>query len=304
MRCGIIIISWNVGDLLERCLHSVFEHCKQVDYKIIVVDNNSSDNSVEVAKRLQRALPKGRLSIIANAENIGFASGVMRGFLRLVKDGRGNDPVLLLNPDVELHADVLADLLKQFHANPKIGVIGPTLFDDQGIIQRSVMRLPGIFSTALLCLKLHHILPWLPAIRRYFAMDHDYTTSSRVEQVQGAFFLVRSECWRQLDGLDPHYFIWYEEVDFCKRARDAGWDIVYQPTVGIVHHGGRSFAKEDRSRKHSYFYQSALYYMAKHKGFWGWFILWILKPLSFVINVGARFYRPSRRLWVVDSSVC
>ncbi|MBI5135438.1 glycosyltransferase family 2 protein [Candidatus Uhrbacteria bacterium] len=302
-RCGIIIVSWNVAQLLERCLNSVFEHCRDVDFKIVVVDNCSSDQSVASAKRIQRANPKGRLSIIANASNRGFASAVMTGYERLVKDRRGSDPVLLLNPDVELHADVLPSLLGRFHQSDRVAIIGPTLFDEQGMIQRSVMRLPTVTSTILLALKLHHVFPWLPAVRRYFAMDHDYTQPSLVEQVQGAFFLVRPECWRELEGLDPHYFIWYEEVDFCKRALDAGWEVLYQPTAGIVHHGGKSFEQAARSDKQAYFYQSAMYYIAKHKGFLGWFLLWCMKPLSSAINLFARFFRSPRKLWVISSSL-
>lgn len=271
------------------------------NFVVIVVDNASNDNTIEIVKRLQRSVLKGRLRLIANSDNVGFATAVNQGVDRLKRLGWSDAPILLLNPDVELHANVLPRLLKEFDDFKSVGVIGPTLFDEDGVIQRSVMRLPGVWSSLVTLLKLHHVLYGLPFLRRYFAFDMDYTVAQEVEQVQGAFFLIRRECWDALGGLDPNFFIWYEEVDFCARALKGDWHIRYVPTAGVIHHGGRSFSQEKRLLKQRYYQQSLLWYMAKHKGFLAWFVFWLLQPIGLLLSALTSNFTPPRRVWIVPN---
>lgn len=299
-RCAIVIVSWNVASYLERCLLSIARHCQQTEYVIIVVDNASTDSTAEVVRRLQRTTLKGRLRLIANSHNHGFATAVNQGVQRLERLGWSDAPILLLNPDVEIHSNIFSPLLKEFDAHDEVGVIGPTLFDEDGIIQRSVMRLPGVWSSLLTLLKLHHVLYFLPVLRRYFAMDMDYTVAQSVEQVQGAFFLIRRECWDALNGMDSHYFIWFEEVDFCARALTNGWSVRYVPSAGIIHHGGKSFIQEKRLLKQQYYQRSLCWYMAKHKGFWSWLLFWLLQPVGLMLSAITSIFPPARRIWVVN----
>ncbi len=300
-RCAIIIVSWNVASYLERCLLSIVRHCQHTDYVVIVVDNASNDNTIEIVKRLQRSVLKGKLRIVANAQNLGFATAVNQGVDRLKRIGWSDAAILLLNPDVEFHASVLPRLLEEFKTDDSVGVVGPTLFDEEGLIQRSVMRLPGVWSSLVALLKLHHVLYFMPFLRRYFAFDMDYTVAQDVEQVQGAFFLIRRECWDALGGFDPNFFIWYEEVDFCARALEGGWHVRYVPAAGIIHYGGRSFSQEKRLLKQRYFQQSLLWYMAKHKGFLAWFVFWLLQPIGLFLSLITSNFAPARRIWIVKN---
>jgi len=299
MTLSVIIVSWNVRPLLERCLLSIATHLTGVDYRVVVVDNASGDGTVTLLKTLQRKQLRGRLTIIGNTHNVGFASACNQGVAtidRLRKNKAPLDPehdyVLLLNPDTELHGSAIQTLLRFMEKNDRVGVAGPTLFTEQGGIQRSIRRFPGVCSQAIVMLKLQHLLPRISLYQNYIAADLDYKKEQMVEQIQGACFLVRRACWNALEGLDEHFFLWFEEVDFCKRAWAEGWEVYYVPTTGVVHHGGESFSQVWTLSKQRYYHDSILWYVAKHKGFLGWFVLWLLQPIGIMLAVVASFIKP------------
>lgn len=286
----IIIVSWNVERLLEQCLKSLPEACAGLDWEAVVVDNASNDGSVAIAENCCQAL-HGQLRIIANEDNRGFAKACNQGIA-----GFDVRYVLLLNPDTECPAESLLNLIKQADKNPKAGIFGPQLIYPDGKHQPSVRRFPTVWNQIGILLKLHHLLPWL--FRNYFYPLADGQDKRAVDQVMGACFLIRRELIEDVGGLDEQYFIWFEEVDYCRMAKKAGWDVAYVSPVQIIHHGGESFAQVLSTRKQRMFNDSLKKYFAKWHPGWRARLIFLVCPVAILeARIIERFFgnkRPSR----------
>ncbi len=272
----IVIVSWNVEDLLEKCLLSLREACRGLDWDCVVVDNNSADDSVAVVKQMMAE--DERIDLLTNKENLGFAQAC--------NQGAGNHHasyILLLNPDTECPPDSISALVRTAESKPLAGVLGPKIIYPDGRYQESVRRFPTLNDQALILLKLHNFLPNLKPLATYFFHDLVKDKAQAVDQVMGACFLVRGECWDQLKGLDQRYFIWYEEVDFCKQAVSNGWTVWYEPAVSVVHYGGQSFDKAFTLHKQRYLNHSLRQYMLKWHGKWAWLLVTLLHPISLLL---------------------
>lgn len=249
---SIIIVSWNVKDLLRKCLHSIEAFAN--DAEVIVVDNASNDGSVEM---IQKEFPNVKL--VANTHNVGFAKANNQG----VEIATG-EYVLFLNPDTELHPESLSKSLEAIKNNPKIGILGCQLHNPDGTIQPSVRRFPTVETILALALKLGKVFPDLQVLKKYLAADFDYSKSQVVDQVMGAFMLLRPNVIAK-PIFDERYFIWFEEVDLCRRVKAAGYDVYYFADAAITHHGGQSFAQQPVVAKQWLFFKSAAQYLWKWK---------------------------------------
>lgn len=254
----IVTVSWNVSKLLERCLASLPAACRGLDWEVVVVDNASKDDSVAVAHNAGaiNALP---LRVIANPDNRGFSKACNQG-------AQGNDAryILLLNPDTECPPGSLAALVQIADKNPQAAVIGPALQYPDGQPQPSVRRFPLLFDQVLIATKLSLLFPG--ALKKYLAQDIDQQKEQQVDSIMGACFLVRREAWDAVHGLDERYFIWFEEVDFCKAVIAKGWNVLYAPSVSVTHHLGKSFAQEFQPRRQRMFFASCTAYFQKWHG--------------------------------------
>ncbi len=267
---SIVILNWKVKDLLRRCLASVYAHTKGVQFEVLVVDNDSADGSVEM---IAREFPQATL--IVNNRNIGFAAGNNPAIAR----AQGSF-ILLLNPDTELQEDAITKMVTWMRKNPHAAIMGPRLQNTDGTLQESVRAFPTIVSQALIMLKLHHVFPKVSALKKYFAKDFDYRKSEIVDQVMGAAFMIRRSVLEQIGLLDERFFIWFEEVDYCKRAKDAGLEVWYVPCASVTHHGGESFGQVFGPKKQQMFNDSLRKYFLKHFGVLAWLALTILDPFS------------------------
>ena len=254
MELSIIIVSWNVRDVLEQCLRSIFKTHGDISLEVIVVDNNSQDGT---ARMIHEKFSE--VVLIGNPNNRGFAVANNQGILR----ARG-EFLLLLNPDTELQTGTLANALHFLRAKPQAGVVGCKHLNSDRTLQPSVRRFPTFWPIFWMLLKIPKVFPDIPSVSSYYARDFDYKFENQVEQVAGSFFLMRRKVIDEIGMLDENFFIWFEEVDFCKRALAAGWQIWYTPNAVIVHYGGQSFAQELRWRNQKHFFQSAWYYLRKH----------------------------------------
>ena len=277
-------------DLLKKCLESILRYEHGVDYEIIVVDNGSWDGTQEMLKnikyppspRLRRTSQTPKIRIISNDKNLGFAKANNQG----IKEAKG-EYVLLLNPDTEFIEDALSKCVAKMESDEKIGVLGCQLLNPDRTIQHSVRAFPRARDILVMFLKLHKLFPSL--LDRYLAKDFFKKFSSsgpsplrrqgyggqayplpgrerglyEVDQVMGAFFLVRRKVFDEIGLLDEKFFIWFEEVDFCRRARNNGWKVVYYPYAWIIHHQGQSFAQTSSLKKQMWFFKSALRYFTK-----------------------------------------
>ena len=263
---SIVIVSWNVRDLLRSCLQSIVAEAHSGPgggalcigdrtVEILVIDNASTDGSAEMVRRqfLQTHL-------IANKENRGFTAANNQGLGR--SQGRF---LLLLNPDTEIVGDALLTMLRYMEANPKVGALGPKLVKPDGSIQSSRRRFPT-FATALV--ESTVMQEWWQnnrVLRRYYMADTPDNAIQGVDWVVGACLLVRRQAYEQVGGLDEGYFMYSEELDWCRRIKAAGWEIAYLPTAAVIHHEGKS-SEQVVPARHIYFQSSKVRYFRKHHG--------------------------------------
>ena len=230
---------------------SVFEFSKDRSFEIIVIDNNSSDGTVEMIKQ---KFPQ--VNLISLNKNTGFAYANNLG----IKRAKG-DYILLLNPDTQFKEDTLSVIAKKLESDNSIGILGCKLLNTDKSLQPSVRNFPTIASQLVILLKLHYIFPFL--LNNYLNKHFDYSKEQEVDQVMGAFFCVKKEVFDTIGLLDENYFIWFEEVDFCYRAKKAGYKVLYTPKISVIHYGGQSFAQQMAFKKQWWFFKSALRYFKK-----------------------------------------
>lgn len=265
---SIVIVNWNVRELLGRCLASLlqgqapaaggcFALADGRTFEVLVVDNASTDGSAEMVRQ---AHPQ--VQVIENA-NRGFAAGNNVGIAR----SRGRY-VMLLNPDTEVVGAALATLLDYMDAHPDVGVVGPRLLYGDGRPQSSRRRFPtpltGFFESTLL----QQWFPRNPWLARYYVLDRPDDAESDVDWVVGAAMMVRREAMEQAGPLDEGYFMYSEEMEWCRRIKAQGWRVVYLPAATVVHHEGRS-SEQVVAARHIHFQTSKLrYYRQVHGPAW------------------------------------
>lgn len=270
---SIIIVNWNVAELLEKCLDSIFQHQDRLKIEVFVVDNNSSDSSVEVVKK---KFPQVKL--IANKENLGFA----RANNQAIKESSG-DFVLLLNPDTEILDNALEKMVDLMRQKEEIAIAGCRVLYPDKTTQLSVRRFPRMYDMLIVFLKVHNFLPEL--LSEYYCFDFDYEKEQEVDQVMGAFFMIRRSVIEKIGLLDENFYIWMEEVDYCKRTEKAGWKVIYYPGAEIIHYGARSFKQLLTLKRQKILNDSILYYFKKHNSKLAYLILYCLQPLSYFFSL-------------------
>jgi GT2 family glycosyltransferase len=253
---SVVVVSWNVKDLLQRCLASVLESMGDaLNCEVIVVDNASTDGSQDMVRQ---HFPT--VHLIASDTNLGFTRGNNVGIAR--SKGRY---VLLLNPDTEVVGDALSRIVGYMDRHRDVGALGPKVLFPDGRVQSSRRRFPTLATAFLESTVLQ---PWVARNRvlaRYYVTDRSNDQEQDVDWVIGACLLIRREAWDQVGSLDEAFFMYSEELDWCRRAKAAGWRVVYIPNATIVHHEGQSSIQVVPAR-HIYFQSSKVYYFRKHHG--------------------------------------
>ncbi len=233
IELSIVIVSWNVADLLESCLHSIENNSSEVsNLEAIVVDNASSDNTVE---RIERSFPWVRL--IANRENRGFASANNQA-LSIVQ----GKYIMLLNPDTVVSPGCFHKLIGYMERNPWCGMAGPRLVHPDGTTQLTcARRLPTLVSELFLATLPGGRVPFIgPYLRHRLAYPYDYRVTQEVEAVSGAVMLIRRSTLLDVGPLDGHFFHCGEDIEWCHRVREAGWQVVYVHDAKVAHYFGQS----------------------------------------------------------------
>jgi len=251
---SIIIVSYNTRDLTLDCVRSVYDQTSS-SCEVIVVDNNSTDGSAEaVAADFPQAI------VLANRDNRGFAAANNQG-MEIAK-GRH---VLLLNPDTVIREEAIDKCLEFMDANPEIGVLGCKVLGADNQRQSTCFMTPtlkGIVYSLFIPVALSR------SSRRFGRgryVGNDWSKLQDVAVVAGCFMLVRREVLNKVGLMDPNYFMYQEEVDWCYRIRRAGWRIVYFPDAWITHYGGQ--ATDQYSEKMLILQtKSRLYFIRKHHG--------------------------------------
>lgn len=258
---SIIIVNWNTRDLLATCLESIQRSLSNEEAgaglraEVIVVDNGSTDGTVEM---LQRDYPGVRL--IENRENVGFARANNQGLAA----SRGRY-LLLLNTDAFLRGPALARLVRFMDEHPDAGIVGPRLYFGDGTLQPSCYAFPTLATEFYGAIGLDRLFPRSRLFGRYRLGYWDMRDVREVDVVMGACLLARREVFEQIGGLDERFFMYSEEVDWCYRARQAGWRIYYVPQAEVTHlWGGTSRVLPVQTVVQ--LYHSRLLFFRKHYG--------------------------------------
>lgn len=251
---SIVIVSWNVRELLRDCLRSITQTQGDLALETIVVDSASSDGSPEMV-----AAEFPQVKLIAATENVGFPRGNNMGIAKA--HGRY---ILLLNPDTVLHENALAHMVTYLENHRDVGVVGAQLLNEDGSVQSSRRRFPTL-TTAFF------ESTWLQArapqriLNRYYALDLPDDQVADVDWVMGACLMTRQEIAQSIGGLDEGYFMYSEELDWCRRIKMAGWRVVYLPTAQVTHYQGKS-SEQVVAQRHIYFNRAKLRYFRKYHG--------------------------------------
>ncbi|NOZ48969.1 MAG: glycosyltransferase family 2 protein [Chloroflexi bacterium] len=260
MQLSILIVNWNTGAVLMQCLHSLRVQALPEDWEIIVMDNASQDDSVEI---LRSQFPNVLLQ--ASTENIGYARG--NNLAAAQAQGRY---LLLLNPDTIASQETLAALLAFMEEHPHIGACSPRLLLSDGSPQPYAFGAdprPGYLLRR----------GWNRLVHHRSLHDWAIDTPQVVDWVSGACLLVRRQAWEQVGGFDEAFFMYFEDIDLCLRIRHAGWQIMYNPRVEITHLGGRSLRQNPDAQRA--YRQSLHHFYRKHYGLPARLFLTLALPL-------------------------
>lgn len=231
MKLSVILVNHNAKALTLDCIDSIIKKTS-VNYEIILVDNASSDQTVEAVKR---AYPQ--VKVIANATNVGFASANNQG-MKIA----GGDYVILLNNDTRLKNDALSVMTRFMDATPDAGALTCKLYDADGTtVQRNCRSFPtpfgSLFGRASLMTRL---FPNNPLSSGNLLSNWDYNSVRKVDWVSGAAIMARRSVLDKVGLLDNKtFYMYWEDTDWCKRIHDAGWNIYFTPEGEIIHYCGQ-----------------------------------------------------------------
>ena len=232
MRASFIVISWNAVHHLRHCLASLTAGIPSDDCEIIVVDNASSDGSREM---VTSEFPSARL--IRLDDNYGFAKASNAGFRQ--SSGRY---CFLVNSDTTVTSPSLKQMFDYMDEHPEIGLLGPAIIGPDGTKQRSCMEFPSLWNTFCRTFALDSLFPGSKIFGGHLMTYWPHDEIKCVQIINGCFWMLRREAIEQVGLLDETFFIYGEDMDWCKRFHQDGWKVVYFPSAEVVHYGGASSA--------------------------------------------------------------
>ena len=255
MKLTIIIVNWNTLDLTRQTLLSVYAQAELSDFEVVVIDNHSSDGSVSM---ITTAFPQVRL--IENTENYGFGRANNQGLERAT-----GAYVMFLNSDTIVRDHAIDRLMRYLDTHPGVAMVGPKLLNGDGTFQHACRRtLPTPQSAFFHLFGLTHLAPHSRIVNAYKHADIDPGIEGDTEAMSGAAMLLRRTVYEKVGGFDAETFFMYgEDLDFCKRVGDAGFVIRYVPQAVITHFGGGS-TKKRRTKSLIDFYDAMWRYYEKH----------------------------------------
>ncbi|MFC1612615.1 glycosyltransferase family 2 protein [Patescibacteria group bacterium] len=279
MNLSIIIVNWNTRQLLDNCLCSIYKETSDLVFEIFVVDNASSDKSVEMVRE---KYPKVKL--IQNHKNLGFSVANNQA----IRQAQGKY-ILILNSDTVILENALEKAVQIMEFQPEVGILGPKTLNENLTAQKTIRSDPALITQLILPTKMKKLFPQWKALKNYYQDNFNYEQGSCVSQLQGSFLLIRREALNKTGFFDEKFFIWFEEVDLCLRMRKAGYKLLYSPDIKIIHYGGKSFSQINTLKKQVIFSRSLLYYFWKNKPKWQWSLLYLSKLPVIILNKIIKF---------------
>jgi len=254
---SVVIVSYNVRRFLEQALRSVFSALEGLEGEVWVVDNASSDGSVRMVRE---QFPQVKL--IANRENLGFA----RANNQAIAKAKGRY-ILLLNPDTIVRNDTFKVMINFMDEHPEVGAAGCRVLNPDGSLQLACRR--GFPTPAVAFYKIVGLSSLFPKSRRFGRYNMTYLDPdevAEVDAVSGSFMMVRREVVEKVGALDPEFFMYGEDIDWCYRIQQAGWKVYYVPYTEIVHFKGESTRTVPKVKNQLEFYRAMYLFVRKHLG--------------------------------------
>lgn len=264
-KLTVVVVNWNAGDQLRNCLQSI-----QGEFPTIVVDNGSTDGSYDGIEQLEN------VTLITSGENLGFGKACNLG----AKHAK-SEYILFLNPDAAVFPNTICHSLQVMDSPEyaQIGIFGVQLVNAAGEIERSCARFPTPRRLVTQSLGLDRLFKTLS----HLMSDWPHESTAEVDQVMGAYFLIRKKLFDELRGFDERFFMYFEEVDLSYRARQSGWKSLYLADVQAFHKGGGT-SDQIKARRLFYILRSRILYADKHFGrLSSWTVIastFLLEPLS------------------------
>ena len=278
---SVITVSYKTLDYVERLLASVQQYVRLEDVELFVVINGDGTDPSTLRDRFPF------VKWIVSEKNLGFAGGCnLAG-----KEAKG-ELVLLVNPDVVFESDAIQAVADEMRRDPSVGIGGISLRNMDGTQQACVWRFPRPIDQLLVLSKLPHLLGPIGPVGKWLMRGFDYGKSSDVDQVMGAFFCIRREVIERIGWLDDGFFLWYEEVDFCRRTVNAGFRVRYYAGIQAKHSKGSSFDRVSTLQKQAYMRKSLRRYMRKHFGAAWASVFTLLDPVFVALAWAASVVKP------------
>lgn len=254
VKVSVVIVSYNSKGFIEKCINSVLKNLSEKG-EVIVLDNFSTDKTVEI---LKKSIPK--IKLLKSDENLGFAKGCNKA----VKEAKG-EYLFLLNPDTEMSEPIIVELIKFYETTVDAGIVVPKLIMLNGQSQASVRKLPTLWGAFK-----EYILGITHAYSEYVP---EGDKPQEVEMAYGAAWLIKKDLFDKLNGFNKKFFLYYEDVDFCRRLKELGKKIYYYPQVSIKHLVGATKSEQDK-------YKLNLESAKKYHGWFKFVLLQLIFKLS------------------------
>ena len=239
---SIIIVNWNGGSLVTRCIETVVNCAPKVSYEIVIIDNASTDHSITELRASEIAGPmidSGQIRIVYNSENRGFGAANNQAFALT------ESPFLfLLNSDTEVQPGTIDKLIEKLKSDPKIGACGPKMLNTDGSVQASVFfNPPCVWHTILSQLWLYHLLPRRMRGELLLGWHWSHDRERSVPMLGGAAMLARREMIEDVGGFNERFHMYSEDTEWCWRITRANWRLLFVPEATLLHHGAQSSGK-------------------------------------------------------------
>jgi GT2 family glycosyltransferase len=285
---SILIVTYNSAGTIRACVESVVADLSGLESEIIIVDNHSWDSTASLLEDLKQIYPD--LILILNKHNRGFALGNNQA----LSHASGQD-IFILNPDTVVHLGTIPGLFKALRGNEKTGVTAPRMQFPDGRIQYTCRRFPTHMDVVYHSLGLAHLFPGSNKFNGWKMGDFDHLSARQVDQPAGAALMVRGDILRDLEGFDPNFPMFFNDVDLCRRIKDAGYEIWFLPEFVVDHEGGVS-VKQVKLKMTMSSHVSFFRYFEKH------FTRLHQQPLNFIVGILLYLSLIPRLIWLFISS--
>ena len=275
---SIIIVTYNSGDHIDRCLRSLLLHENSYIKEIILIDNASTDDTLKIVSKVKNL----KIKVLKQKDNIGFASSVNIG----IKKEKGKY-ILLINPDTEILNECFCNLIKSVEVE-RGGISGGKMIGKGGLVHNTHVRNPNLLIGLFDFTNLKKIFPNNRWHKKFYYLDSKPISSCmEVDAVSGGFMLINMKVIKNIGYLNENYFMYLEDIEYCKRARDAGFKVMYCSKSVIFHEGGASSQNEDKINFNAWVGSRKYFFWKNHS----LLINFIIQPMFFVDELAMRIWR-------------